>query len=42
VTRGGSFDQGDYRSATRYFFGNHPALKDWNLGFRVVLVTDAE
>jgi formylglycine-generating enzyme required for sulfatase activity len=42
VTRGGSFDQGDYRSATRYFYGNHPALKDWNLGFRVVLVTDAD
>jgi len=40
VTRGGSFDQGDYRSATRYFYGNHPALKDWNLGFRVVLVTE--
>jgi formylglycine-generating enzyme required for sulfatase activity len=42
VTRGGSFDQGDYRSATRYFFGNHPALKDWNLGFRVVLATDPQ
>lgn len=42
VTRGGSFDQGDYRSATRYFYGNHPALKDWNLGFRVVLATDPE
>lgn len=42
VTRGGSFDQGDYRSATRYFYGNHPALKDWNLGFRVVLVTEPE
>ncbi len=40
VTRGGSFDQGPYRSATRYFFGNHPALKDWNLGFRVVLAAD--
>lgn len=42
VTRGGSFDQGDYRSATRYFYGNHPGLKDWNLGFRVVLATDSE
>ena len=42
VTRGGSFDQGPYRTATRYFFGNHPALKDWNLGFRVVLATDPE
>ena len=42
VIRGGSFDQGGYRSATRYFFGNHPALKDWNLGFRVVLATDSE
>jgi formylglycine-generating enzyme required for sulfatase activity len=42
VTRGGGYDQGDYRSATRYFFGNHPALHDTNLGFRVVLATDSE
>lgn len=39
VIRGGGFDfsEGDCRSARRYFFGNHPALNDWNLGFRVVL-----
>ena len=39
VTRGGGYDQGDYRSATRYFYGSHPALSDSNLGFRVVLAT---
>ena len=40
VTRGGAFDFGpaSCRSASRNFFGNHPALTDWNLGFRVVLV----
>ncbi|MCI0747397.1 MAG: formylglycine-generating enzyme family protein [Verrucomicrobia subdivision 3 bacterium] len=39
--RGGAFDFGGSacRSASRMFFGNHPALTDWNLGFRVVLVT---
>ena len=39
VMRGGAFDFGGSacRSASRNFFGNHPALKDWNLGFRVVL-----
>jgi len=38
--RGGAFDFGGTacRSASRNFFGNHPALNDWNLGFRVVLV----
>jgi hypothetical protein len=37
--RGGAFDFGGpaCRSASRMFFGNHPALTDWNLGFRVVL-----
>ena len=41
VIRGGGYDFGetDCRSARRYFFGNHPALNDSNLGFRVVLVT---
>ncbi len=40
VIRGGGFDFGasDCRSARRYFFGSHPALTDYNLGFRVVLV----
>ena len=39
VIRGGGYDFGesDCRSARRYFFGNHPALTDSNLGFRVVL-----
>lgn len=42
VIRGGGYDFGesDCRSARRYFFGNHPALNDSNLGFRVVLVTE--
>ncbi len=41
IMRGGAFDFGGpaCRSASRNFFGNHPALTDWNLGFRVVLVT---
>jgi formylglycine-generating enzyme required for sulfatase activity len=40
VMRGGAFDVGGpaCRSASRSFFPNHPALTDWNLGFRVVLV----
>jgi formylglycine-generating enzyme required for sulfatase activity len=40
IMRGGAFDFGGpaCRSASRMFFGNHPALTDWNLGFRVVLV----
>jgi formylglycine-generating enzyme required for sulfatase activity len=40
VVRGGGYDFGesDCRSARRYFFGNHPALTDSNLGIRVVLV----
>ena len=39
VIRGGGYDFGetDCRSARRYFFGNHPALNDSNLGIRVVL-----
>lgn len=39
VMRGGAFDSSgaQCRSASRSFFGNHPALKDWDLGFRVVL-----
>lgn len=42
IMRGGAFDFGGSacRSASRMFFGNHPALTDWNLGFRVVLVTE--
>jgi formylglycine-generating enzyme required for sulfatase activity len=40
VVRGGSYDFGDYRSAARYFYGNHPALSDSNLGLRVVLASD--
>jgi len=42
VMRGGAFDFGGpaCRSASRNFFANHPALTDWNLGFRVVLVND--
>ena len=42
VIRGGGYDFGesDCRSARRYFFGNHPALNDSNLGFRMVLVTN--
>ncbi len=41
IVRGGGFDfsASDCRSARRFFFPNHPALTDWNLGFRVVLVT---
>ena len=41
VMRGGAFDFGGSacRSASRNFFGNHPFLTDWNLGFRVVLAT---
>jgi formylglycine-generating enzyme required for sulfatase activity len=41
IMRGGAFDFGGNacRSASRMIFGNHPALTDWNLGFRVVLVT---
>jgi hypothetical protein len=37
MLRGGAFDFGGpaCRSASRMFFGNHPALTDWNLGFRV-------
>ena len=44
VMRGGAFDFGGpaCRSASRNFFGNHPALTDWNLGFRVVLVTEPQ
>ena len=42
IMRGGAFDVGGSacRSASRSFFGNHPALTDWNLGFRVVLVIE--
>jgi formylglycine-generating enzyme required for sulfatase activity len=42
IMRGGAFDFGGpaCRSASRMFFGNHPALTDSNLGFRVVLVTE--
>jgi formylglycine-generating enzyme required for sulfatase activity len=38
ITRGGAFDFGGpaCRSASRSFFPNHPALTDWNLGFRMV------
>jgi len=41
IMRGGAFDLGGSacRSASRMSFGNHPALTDWNLGFRVVLAT---
>jgi formylglycine-generating enzyme required for sulfatase activity len=41
IMRGGAFDFGGAacRSASRSFFPNHPALTDWNLGFRVVLVS---
>ena len=44
VVRGGSydFDVTDCRSARRFFFGNHPALNDTDLGFRVVLVIGAQ
>jgi formylglycine-generating enzyme required for sulfatase activity len=44
IMRGGAFDVGGpaCRSASRMFFGNHPALTDWNLGFRVVLVTEPQ
>jgi len=39
IIRGGGYDFGesDCRSARRYFYPNHPALNDSNLGFRVVL-----
>lgn len=42
IIRGGGYDFGeaDCRSAKRYFFGNHPALTDTNLGLRVVLAFD--
>jgi|GEM_PF-939092 len=42
VVRGGGYDFGesDCRSARRFCFGNHPALNDSNLGFRVVLVSE--
>jgi formylglycine-generating enzyme required for sulfatase activity len=42
VIRGGGYDfsESDCRSARRYFFGNHPALTDSNLGLRVVLAFD--
>ncbi|HXI68892.1 MAG TPA: SUMF1/EgtB/PvdO family nonheme iron enzyme [Verrucomicrobiae bacterium] len=42
VIRGGSYDfaEPDCRSARRYFYPNHPALNDTDLGFRVVLVTE--
>jgi len=42
VMRGGAFDfdSSSCRSASRNFFGNHPALTDWNLGFRVVLICE--
>ena len=42
VIRGGGYDFGetDCRSARRYFFGNHPALNDTDLGFRAVLAPD--
>jgi formylglycine-generating enzyme required for sulfatase activity len=44
IMRGGAFDFGGpaCRSASRMFFGSHPALNDWNLGFRVVLATGAQ
>jgi len=44
IMRGGAFDFGGpaCRSASRSFFGNHPALTDWNLGFRVVLVIGSQ
>lgn len=40
VVRGGSydFDETDCRSARRFFFGDHPALRDSDIGFRVVFV----
>jgi formylglycine-generating enzyme required for sulfatase activity len=43
IMRGGAFDFGGSfcRSASRLSFGNHPALTDWNLGFRVVLVLES-
>jgi len=42
IVRGGAFDFGGSfcRSASRLGFGNHPALNDWNLGFRVVLAVE--
>jgi formylglycine-generating enzyme required for sulfatase activity len=42
VARGGSYDfaEPDCRSARRFSFGNHPALNDTDLGFRVVLVRE--
>jgi len=41
VVRGGSYDfaEPECRSARRFSFGNHPALNDSDIGFRVVLVT---
>jgi len=42
IARGGRYDFGesDCRSARRFFFGNHPALHDTDLGFRVVLAVE--
>lgn len=42
VVRGGSYDfsDADCRSARRFSFGNHPALNDSDIGFRVVLVIE--
>ncbi len=42
IVRGGGydFDAPDCRSARRFFFPNHPALNDSNLGFRVVLAPE--
>jgi formylglycine-generating enzyme required for sulfatase activity len=39
VIRGGGYDfvESDCRSARRYFYGDHPGLRDSDLGFRVVL-----
>ena len=44
IMRGGAFDFGGpaCRLASRMFFPNHPALTDWNLGFRVVLEVGEE
>jgi formylglycine-generating enzyme required for sulfatase activity/Leucine-rich repeat (LRR) protein len=44
VIRGGGYDSAepDCRSARRYFFGNHPALTDTNLGFRVLLAAETQ
>jgi len=44
VMRGGAFDYPDSscRSASRLFFPANPFRTDWDLGFRVVLVTGLE